>query len=59
MNVSDSIVEEVRAAREAISKESDDDLEKIVAAARVRQSTSGREIVTLPPKNADPAKRAS
>ena len=59
MNVSDSIVDEVRAAREAISKESGDDLEKIVEAARIRQSTSGREIVTLPPKTADSAKRAS
>ena len=41
MNVSDSIVEEVRAAREAIARESDDNLEKIVEAARVRQSTGG------------------
>ena len=59
MNVSDSIVDEVRAAREAIAKESGNDLEKIVEAARVRQSMSGREIVTLPPKKADSAKRAS
>ena len=59
MNVSNSIVDEVRAAREAIAQESDNDLEKIVEAARVRQSRSGRESVTLPPKKADSAKRAS
>ncbi len=59
MNVSNSIIDEVRAAREAIAKESDDDLDKIVEAARVRQSASGREIVTFPPKKADSAKRAS
>ena len=59
MNVFDSIVDEVRAAREAIAKESDNNLEKIVEAARVRQSTGGREIVSLPPKKADAAKRAS
>ena len=40
MNVSDSIVDEVRAAREAIAQESDNDLEKIVEAARVRPSRS-------------------
>ena len=59
MKSSDSIVDEVRAAREAIAKESDDDLEKIVEAARARQSKGGREVVTLPPKKTDSAKRAS
>ena len=59
MNVSSSIVDEVRAAREAIAQQSDNDLEKIVEAARVLQATSGRESVTLPPKKVDSAKRAS
>ena len=59
MTVSDSIVDEVRAAREAIAKESGNDLDKIVEAARLRQSMGGREIVTLPQKKADSAKRAS
>ena len=59
MKSSDSIVDEVRAAREAIAKESGDNLEKIVEAARARQSKSGREIVRLPPKKTDSAKRAS
>ena len=59
MKPSDSIVDEVRAAREALARESDDDLEKIVEAARVRQSQIGREIVTRPPKKTGSAKRAS
>ena len=53
------IVEEVRAAREAIARESDDNLEKIVEAARVRQSTGGREIVSLPPKKPESRERIS
>ena len=59
MKLSDSIVDEVRAAREALARESDDDMEKIVEAARSRQAQSGREVVTLPPKRADSARRAS
>ena len=58
MKSSDSIVDEVRAAREALAKESDDNLEKIVEAARARQSQSGREVVTRPPRKIDSAKRA-
>jgi len=54
-----SIVDEVRGAREALARESDDDLEKIVEAARVRQSKSGRKAVSLPPKKTGSAKRAS
>lgn len=59
MTYSDSIVDEVRAAREALAKESDDNLEKIVEAARARQSQSGRKVVTHPPRKATSAKRAS
>ncbi len=59
MKPSDSIVDEVRAAREALAKESGDDIEKIVEAARRRQSKSGRKVVTLPPRKTDSAKRAS
>ena len=59
MTSSDSIVDEVRAAREALAKASDDNLEKIVEAARNRQSQSGREGVTLPPRTTGSAKRAS
>lgn len=59
MKSSDSIVDEVRAARDALAKESDDNLEKIVEAARARQAKSGRTIVTLPPKKTDSKQRAS
>jgi hypothetical protein len=59
MKWSDSIVDEVRAAREALARDSDDDMEKIVEAARTRQAQSGREVVTLPPKRTDRVRRAS
>ena len=59
MKVVDSIVEEVRAAREVIAKESGDSLEKIVEVARLRQSKGGRKVVRLPPKRTESAKRAS
>ncbi len=59
MKPSDSILDEVRAAREALAKESGDDIEEIVEAARDRQSKSGHKVVTLPPRKTDSAKRAS
>jgi hypothetical protein len=59
MNPSDPIIDEVRLAREALARTSDDNLEKIVEAARVRQAQGGRVVVTLPPKKIQPAKRAS
>ncbi len=59
MKYSDTIVDEVRAAREALARESGDDIEKIVEAARARQAQSGREAVRLPPRKPDSAKRAS
>lgn len=59
MKSSDSIVDEVRAAREAVAKASDDNLEKIVEAARARQSQSGRQVVTHAPRKAVSTKRAS
>ena len=59
MKPSDSIVEEVRAVREALARESHDDIEKIVEAARARQLQSGRKVVTLPPRPTQSATRAS
>ena len=59
MKVADSIVDEVRTARQVIAKESGDDLEQIVEAARLRQSSGGRKVVRLPPKRTESAKRAS
>lgn len=59
MNSSDPIVDEVRAAREALARASGDDIEKIVEAARARQVQNGRTVITLPPKRTQSAKRAS
>ena len=59
MSLSDPIVDEVRAVREALARASGDDIEKIVEAARERQAQGGRTVITLPPKKTQPAKRAS
>lgn len=59
MEPSNPIIDEVRAAREALARESGDDIEKIVEAARQRQAESGRTVVTLPPKTPHVTKRAS
>jgi hypothetical protein len=59
MEPSNPIIDEVRAAREALARESGDDIEKIVEAARQRQNESGRTVVTLPPKPPQATKRAS
>jgi hypothetical protein len=59
MEPSNPIIDEVRAVREALARESGDDIEKIVEAARRRQAESGRTVVTLPPKTPQVTKRAS
>ena len=59
MSPSDPIIEEIHAVREAISKASDHDLQKIAEAARSRQEASGRKVVKLPARRTDSAKRAS
>ena len=59
MSRSDPIVDEIHAIREAIAKASDNDLRKIAEAARARQRASGRQVVTLPPRQASAAKKAS
>jgi hypothetical protein len=46
----DPIVEEVRAARDAIAKDHGYDLEAIFAALREMEKRSGKEHVTLPPR---------
>jgi hypothetical protein len=45
------IVEGAHAAREAIAKKSDHDLDQIIDAARARQAVEGRRVVRLPPKS--------
>jgi hypothetical protein len=55
----DPIIEEIHTFREEIAREADYDIEKILEAARARQAASGREAVTLSPKKATTAKKAS
>jgi hypothetical protein len=50
MRKPDPIVDEVRAARDAIAKESDYDVEKLAQAIKAREAQSGRKFVRLPPK---------
>jgi hypothetical protein len=55
----DSIIEEIHAIREMIARESDYDLRKIVEAAKIRQSKSGRNAVQLPPRKAKLIRKVS
>jgi len=50
MRKSDPIVDEVRAARDAIAKEFDYDIERIAQAIKAREVLSGREVVRLAPR---------
>lgn len=54
----DRIVEEVHSVREAIARESDNDLDRIINAARSRQAAGNRRVVRLPPKHVPVAKEA-
>ena len=58
MPLSDPIIDEIHAIREAIAKTSNDDLRKIAKAARSRQAASGRKVVSLPPRRTATAKKA-
>jgi hypothetical protein len=46
----DSVVADVRKAREEIAKKFDYDLRAIIEDARKRQVLSGRKVVSFPPK---------
>ncbi len=62
MKLSDPIVDEVRAAREAIVKACDYDLEKLALLLKEHERQSGRKVVHLPPRPAaplPPARKAS
>ena len=59
MKYSDSIVDEVRAARDAIAKQSDYDIEKLAQAIKAHEVKSGRKIVRLPPKKVTVVRKAS
>ena len=55
----DSIIEELHAIRETLSRASGGDIRKIAEAARARQAESGRTTVRLPPRKAKAALKAS
>jgi len=59
MPLSDPIIDEIHAIRDAIANASDNDLQKIAESARSRQKASGRQGVKLPPKRARTSKKAS
>ncbi len=59
MRYSDPIINEVRAARDAIAKELEYDIEKLAEALKAREAESGREIVRLPPREVTVVRKAS
>lgn len=59
MRYSDPIVDEVRAIRDAIAKEYDDDIEKLAEAIRKHEAESGQEFVSLPPRKVTVVLKAS
>ena len=59
MTLPNTILDELHAIRDALANASDQDLEKIAEAARLRQKDSGHEIVRLSPKLVVSEKKAS
>jgi hypothetical protein len=53
----DPIIEEIHAVREAIAREADYDLEKMLEAARARQAAGGLQSVRLPPRKPQPIEK--
>lgn len=50
MRYSDSIIDEVRAVRDAIAKRFDYDIDRLAEALKAREAKSGRKIVRFPPR---------
>jgi hypothetical protein len=50
----DSVVEEVRAIRDAYARQFDYDIEAICRDLRAHEATCGHEVVSLPPKRIPP-----
>ncbi len=49
--VSDSVLSEIRQAREALAKRFNYDLRAMIQHARDQQAASGRKVVAFPPKS--------
>lgn len=50
MTEKDPFIAEIHAVRKELARQADDDLGKIVEAARARQAESGRPVVRLKPR---------
>lgn len=59
MSRKDPIIEEIHAIREELARKANYDIEKMLEAARARQKASGLQAVRLPPREVEPAKKAS
>ena len=59
MRIRDPIVEEVRAVRDALSKEFDYDVEKLARAIQADEKAKGRPAVHLQPRRPTARKKAS
>ncbi|UQA59104.1 hypothetical protein [Polyangium aurulentum] len=59
MRYSDPIVDEVRAARDSISKECAYDVEKLAQSLKAREAVSGRKVVRLLPRKVSVAQKAT
>ena len=53
------LIEEIHAIRDDLARAADYDLERMLEAARERQATNEMKAVQLPPRKADPHKKAS
>lgn len=59
MKLRDPIVEEIRAARDAIARECDYDIEKLARTIREHETKGGRKLVKFPPRRPTVARKAS
>ncbi|WP_437953681.1 hypothetical protein WME98_25445 [Sorangium sp. So ce296] len=59
MRYSDSIIDEVRAARDAIAEQYEYDIDKLAEALKAREAKSQRKIVRLPPREVTLVRKAS
>ena len=55
----DPIIEEIHAVRDALARAADDDLERMLEAARERQAASGMKAVRLSPRKPEAVKKTS
>ena len=59
MTRKDHIIEEIHVAREAIARESEYDIERIIESARARQAAEGRPVIRHSPRKPAVVKRES